>query len=567
MKILAPCLLVVSLACGGQPRASVDLVFENAVIWTGNEQSPRATTMAIRGDRIAAIGGEEILDGLDLKGADIVDAKGRFVVPGFIDTHVHFLSSSHGLSAVQLRDAATREEFVRRIGERAAALPAGTWILEGDWDHHLWGGELPQAQWIDAVSPDHPVFVGRLDGHMSLANSAAMRAAGISRQTPDVRGGVITRDAEGHPTGIFKDNAEELIRAKIPPPAPEENDRALIEGMRYVASQGVTSVHNMDLARPEIFDTYRRIRDRQITRFYIAVDLAAWQELAEIVATEGRGDEWLRIGVLKTMVDGSLGSHTAAFYEPYSDAPDDSGLFALSIDDLLEQALAADAAGLQLAIHAIGDRAVGELLDVFERIAHQNGPRDRRFRMEHAQHPTFEDIERFDDLGVIASMQPYHAIDDGRWAEKVIGPERIESTYAFRSLLDARARVAFGSDWSVAPASPLEGIYAAVTRRTLDGAHDELGWVPDQKISVAEALQAYTIDAAYAAFRRTSRARWRWASWLISWCSERTSSRSIRSRSRMCRSSRRMSEDRSRSRMCRSSRRMSEERGFSRRLV
>ncbi|MEM7352442.1 MAG: amidohydrolase [Acidobacteriota bacterium] len=499
MKTLAPLLALTLVACA-DPLPTADLVLSNAVIWTGDDTSPRATTLVVRGDRIAAIGGQEILAGFDLQSAEVIDAAGRFVTPGFIDTHVHFLSASRGLSAVQLRDAATREEFVQRIAQHAATLPAGSWILEGNWDHHQWGGELPMAEWIDAVTPDHPVYVSRLDGHMSLANSAAMRAAGISSQTKDVEGGVISRDSAGHPTGIFKDNAEQLIRAKIPPPSPEENDRALLAGMHHVAAQGVTSVHNMDLAQPEIFDTFRRIRDRQITRFYLAIDLADWQALAEIVAAQGRGDEWLRIGVLKTMVDGSLGSHTAAFHQPYTDTPEDSGLFALSLDELYEQALAADEAGLQLAIHAIGDRAIGELLDVFERVAEANGPRDRRFRMEHAQHPTFADIERFADLGVIASMQPYHAIDDGRWAEKVIGPERIESTYAFRALLDANARLAFGSDWSVAPPTPLEGIYAAVTRRTLDGANDDAGWVPAQRISVEEALRAYTLDAAYAAF-------------------------------------------------------------------
>ena len=495
--------LLITLGCADEapePRPTADLVIRNAVMWTANEAVPQASTMVIRADRIAAIGDETVLEGFDLESAEVIDAQGQFVVPGFIDSHVHFLSSSYGLSSVQLRDASTREEFARRIQEKAESLPKGQWILGGDWDHTLWGGELPQAAWIDQLIPDHPVCVGRLDGHMVLANSAAMELAGVDRTTPDVEGGTIVRDGDGNPTGIFKDNADLLIRSKIPEPTPEQNDAAFVEGMRYVASKGVTSVHNMDRTDTGIIDQYQRIKDRHITRFYLAVDLPYWQDLKHIVDTSGTGDKWLKIGVLKGMVDGSLGSHTAAFHEPYTDQPQDKGFFLLSREDLERQVLGADAAGLHLAVHAIGDRAISELLDVFELAIEKNGPRARRLRIEHAQHPRPDDIARFKALNVIASMQPYHAIDDGRWAEGVIGPERIRSTYAFRSFLDQGVKLAFGSDWSVAPPTPLEGIYAAVTRRTLDGANDPQGWVPEQKITVEEALRAYTLNGAYASF-------------------------------------------------------------------
>ncbi len=495
--------LLITLGCADEapePRPTADLVIRNAVMWTANEAVPQASTMVIRADRIAAIGNETVLEGFDLESAEVIDAQGQFVVPGFIDSHVHFLSSSYGLSSVQLRDASTREEFARRIQEKAESLPKGQWILGGDWDHTLWGGELPQAAWIDQLIPDHPVCVGRLDGHMVLANSAAMELAGVDRTTPDVEGGTIVRDGDGNPTGIFKDNADLLIRSKIPEPTPEQNDAAFVEGMRYVASKGVTSVHNMDRTDTGIIDQYQRIKDRHITRFYLAVDLPYWQDLKHIVDTSGTGDKWLKIGVLKGMVDGSLGSHTAAFHEPYTDQPQDKGFFLLSREDLERQVLGADAAGLHLAVHAIGDRAISELLDVFELAIEKNGPRARRLRIEHAQHPRPDDIARFKALNVIASMQPYHAIDDGRWAEGVIGPERIRSTYAFRSFLDQGVKLAFGSDWSVAPPTPLEGIYAAVTRRTLDGANDPQGWVPEQKITVEEALRAYTLNGAYASF-------------------------------------------------------------------
>jgi hypothetical protein len=239
------------------------------------------------------------------------------------------------------------------------------------------------------------------------------------------------------------------------------------------------------------------------TRIYACTPLEQWQRLANEVRDRGRGDEWLKIGGLKGFVDGSLGSHTAAFLEPFSDAPNDRGLLVNTAEDLEDWTAAADRAGLQVVVHAIGDRAIRLQLDVFERVAAANGPRDRRFRIEHAQHIAPQDIPRFAKLGVIASMQPYHAIDDGRWADRVIGRERSETTYAFRSLLDSGARLAFGSDWFVAPPTPMEGIYAAVTRRTLDGQHPD-GWVPRQKISVEEALRAYTIDAAYAAFSESS---------------------------------------------------------------
>ncbi|MEP5613316.1 MAG: amidohydrolase [Cyclobacteriaceae bacterium] len=497
-KILAfACHLIVLISCQTNQQEA-DLIITNADIWTGNDSQPRAKAMAILGDSIVALG-----DNMDAwKGGKtkIVDADGKFITPGFIDTHVHFLSGSYGLSSVKLRDAATPEEFTSRIGNYASTVAEGTWIMEGDWDHQLWGGELPRAEWVDPVTTNHPVFVTRLDGHISLANSKAMELAGVDANTPDVVGGEIVRDANGKPTGIFKDNAQGLIFKAVTPSSPEQNDEAIINGMNYMVSNGVTSVHNMDLgASTDIIDTYERIRDQQIIRFYMAVGLSNWTQLRDKVEEEGRGDKWLKIGVLKGMVDGALGSHTAAFFEPFADTPDDRGFFVIDEDSLNRWAMEADKANLQLAIHAIGDRAINTLLNVFEKVANENGPRDRRFRVEHAQHLAPNDISRFNELGVIASVQPYHAIDDGRWAEKVIGPERIKTTYAFKSLLDANTIVAFGSDWAVAPPTPLEGIYAAVTRQTLDGANPE-GWVPEEKVTVEQALRAYTVNGAYSSF-------------------------------------------------------------------
>lgn len=475
-----------------------DVVVHNATVWTGVRGAADAQALAVRGGRIVAVGADAEVNRQIGPRTRVVDGAGKLVVPGFIDSHVHFLSGGAALASVELRDARTRAEFVRRIRDYARTLPRGAWITEGNWDHSLWGGELPRKEWIDSVTPNNPVWVSRLDGHMALANSAALRAAGVTAATRDVEGGEIVRGAGREPTGILKDNALELVERAVPPPTPEQHDRALDAAMRYVAERGVTSVDHMggwgDLA------AFRRARaaGRLRTRISAAVPLDSWARLRDTVAVAGRGDEWLRIGGLKGFVDGSLGSHTAAMHQPFADAPG-TGLLVTPPDSLYAWTSAADRAGLQVMVHAIGDRANSLILDIYERVARENGARDRRFRVEHAQHIRPQDVARFGALGVIPSMQPYHTIDDGRWAEAVIGPERSRTTYPFRTLLDTGARLAFGSDWFVAPPTPLEGIYAAVTRRTLDDRHPG-GWVPEQKITVEEAMRAYTADAAYAAF-------------------------------------------------------------------
>jgi predicted amidohydrolase YtcJ len=480
--------------------SSCTLAVVNARAWTGTRDRPWADAVAVSGDRITAVGSSAAIRKLTGPDTHVVDAHGALLLPGFIDAHVHFLEGGLQLSGVQLRDAGTRAEFVARIREFGERLPAGSWITGGNWDHTLWGGELPQRGWIDPVTSDMPVWIQRLDGHMGLANSVALRAANITRDTPEPDGGTIVRDAAGEPTGILKDNAMELMARAVPDPGPALYDRALDAAMRYVAEQGVTSVHHMgtwaDLAVFERAHAAGRLR----TRIAVAVPLATWEKLRDTVRAQGRGDEWLRIGGLKGFVDGSLGSHTAAMLEPFTDSPGDTGLLVNTPEDLYAWTSGADRAGLQVVMHAIGDRAIRVHLDICDRVSRENGPADRRFRIEHAQHIAPDDIPGFARLQVIASMQPWHAIDDGRWAETVIGAARCRTTYAFRSLLDAGARLAFGSDWFVAPATPLEGIYAAVTRRTLDGAHPD-GWVPEEKITVEEALRAYTIGAAYASFQ------------------------------------------------------------------
>jgi len=481
------------MGCAG----SADLLLVDGRIWTGT--GAVVSAVAVRDGRVVAAGANEEVERWAGPRTERIALGGRLVVPGLMDSHTHFLEGGFELAGVQLRDAATPAEFARRIGAFAARHP-GEWMTGGTWDHELWGGELPRRDWIDSLTGETPVFVSRLDGHMALANSRALALAGVTAATPDPPGGTIVRDAAGSPTGVLKDEAMGLVARAVPARTELELDRALDAAVRHAVERGVT--HVTDMGSWAGLETYRRAAaaGRLPIRVYAAVPIATWERMARYAARHGRGDEQLAWGAVKGFVDGSLGSTTAWFYEPYADAPETTGLMVTDTAALRRQILDAHAAGLHVVIHAIGDRANDWLLDVFAAARAAGPDADPRFRVEHAQHLTRTAIARFAAEGVIASMQPYHAIDDGRWAGKRIGPDRIRTTYAFRDLLDAGATVALGSDWTVAPLDPLYGIYAAVTRRTLDGAHPD-GWVPEQRITVDEALRGYTRDAAHAARR------------------------------------------------------------------
>lgn len=484
---------------------SADLVILNATVRTMDTNRPAAQAVAVQANRIVAIGTSDEVRQLVGPKTRVIEANERLVLPGFNDAHVHFLSGGFQLSAVDLRDAGTPAEFVGRIETFAARLPAGRWITGGDWDHESWpGAPLPTRALVDPVTKDIPVFISRLDGHMALANSAAIKLAGVTRETPDPPGGLIVREpVTREPTGIFKDAAMGLISRVIPPPTRPEKLAAARAATDHAARLGVTSVQ--DMSGNDDTGVYQELAQRGElkTRIYAFWPLPDWEKLAAVGVRAAFGDPWLRIGGLKGFSDGSLGSTTAWFFDPYLDAPDTRGL---ATDEMLPEGLmrkrvqAADGAGMQVAIHAIGDRANHEVLRIFEEVAAASDRRDRRFRVEHAQHLRAEDVGRFVRTRVIASMQPYHCADDGRWAEKRIGPDRARTTYAFRSLLDSGAVLAFGSDWTVAPLNPLLGIAAATTRRTLDGKHPG-GWVPEQKITVEEAVRAYTVGAACAEFQ------------------------------------------------------------------
>ena len=494
------CVVVLALlgACGSR----ADIVIEGGPVWTGlSTGRGQPGVVAIAGGRILAIGDSAQIARYVGSRTQVLQAHGGLIMPGLADGHTHFIAGGFQLASVNLRDAATPQEFVRRLREYASHLTPGEWILGGDWDHTLWrGAPLPHHEWIDSVTPNNPVFISRLDGHMALANAAAMRAAKITSATRDPVGGEIPRDARGEPIGIFKDNAEGLIDAAIPAPSVEQEDSALSRALVHAASLGVTATGNMSASWANLA-AYKRMEHagRMTLRVSLYLPLEDWRTVADSVRQHGAGDDWVRIGGVKGYMDGSAGSRTAFFFEPFSDSAGYRGLMRQPESDIRAWVGAADSAGLQIAVHAIGDRANAIILAIYDSVARAHGPRDRRLRVEHAQHLRPQEIPLFGARRVVPSMQPYHAIDDGRWVEQRIGPERIKTTYAFRTLLDTDAPLAFGSDWTVAPLNPMLGVYAAVTRRTLDGKNPN-GWVPDQKITVGEALRAYTHGNAWATF-------------------------------------------------------------------
>lgn len=490
-----------ALLCGPVFAATgrLDIALVNARVWTGDGRRG-VDAIGIVGNRIAALGAVAVRAASG-RGTRVIDCRGAFVMPAFIDGHTHFLRGATFLAQPVFLDVTSRAEFVDRIGRAVRQLPAGQWLTGGPWDEQRWGGELPNKAWVDAVSPDVPIAIPRTDLHSLFLNSAALKAAGITRDTPDVPGGVIERDVRGEPTGVLKDNARAAVLAAIPPRTDAMTDRLLRGGIHHALSKGVAQVHNTEVDW-SVQDAARRLRRSGETglRFYSFVPLADWERMAALVKAEGRGDDWVRWGGLKCVSDGSLGARTARFHEAYVDAHDQRGVWTTPVENMRTWIPAADAAGLHLATHAIGDEANDVVLQIYADTARRNGARDRRFRIEHAQHLSPGAVAKMAAGRVIASVQPYHAIDDGRWAVKRIGEERLSRTYAFRSLIDAGVTTCFGSDWPVAPIDPLTGIDAAVARHTIDGRNPG-GWHPEQRVSVEAALTAYTRAAAYAGFQ------------------------------------------------------------------
>jgi predicted amidohydrolase YtcJ len=483
------------------PRPPADLVILHGHVYTVDPRQPKAEAVAVVGDRIVAVGSDQEIHQRIGPATRTIDAHGHTVMPGFIDSHVHFVDGGASLSSVQLKDASTPEEFTARIGAYARTLSPGEWVLEGEWDNDRWGGQLPTREWIDRVTPRNPVFIERYDGHMALANSLALKLAGVTRETKAPEGGEIVRDAAGKPTGVLKDAAMDLVDHAVPP-STERLRRSVLAALDEARRDGVTSVDDISLA-PHVRMYQQLLGEGKLTaRIYCITPMPDWQSLANEGIRANFGNDWIRMGAVKGFADGSIGSRTALMFDPYTDQPGNRGLMNQMMfpeGNMLRMALGADKAGLQIAVHAIGDRANRIMLDVYAQVEKEDGPRDRRLRIEHAQHLRPQDLDAFASLHVIASVQPYHAIDDGRWVEARIGHERARTSYAYGMLLEHGVRLALGTDWPVAPLNPLLTVYAAVTRATLDGKHPG-GWFPENKLTLEQTIYGYTMGSAYAQF-------------------------------------------------------------------
>jgi len=496
---------IIAVCANAQPKPSATLIITNAAVYTVDKQHPTAEAVAVIGDRVVAVGSSTEIDLWRGPETKVIDVGRKLVLPGFNDAHLHFMQGGAQLDQVQLTDAASPQDFTKRIAAQVKKTPKGEWILGGRWDETKWPKqELPTKELVDAVTGATPIFVERYDGHEALANSAAMKLAGVDAKTADVPGGVIVRDASGNPTGVFKDAAQELIYKTVPPMSHEQRIRVARRALQYAASLGVTSAQHMN---PEFADVaaYSQLAENGelTTRIYAAPMETDWRDQAKVGIRHAWGSSYLRLGAVKGYADGSLGSRTAYMFEPFADDPGNTGLLSDEMHPpsaMRERLMGADAAGLQIRVHAIGDRAISMMLDIFSDIEKEHGYHDQRFAIEHAQHMAQKDFERFAKLHVIASMQPYHAIDDGRWAEKRLGHDRARYSYAWRTFLDHGVTLAFGTDWPVAPLDPIVGLYAAVTRATLDGKNPG-GWIPEEKITLPEAVEAYTMGSAFTEFQ------------------------------------------------------------------
>ena len=481
-----------------------DLIVVNAKVWTGNPLQPEATAFVVKDGRFVFVGNDADAGKWRGPQTQVIDGGGDRIIPGMIDSHLHLIGGGFQLSRINLRDVTGPSAFVEAVDQRVRRLRPGEWLLGGRWSTDSWVGPvMPSKEWIDPVTPENPVLLDRMDGHGALANSVALRIAGIdAKGPPDPPGGRIERDSEtGEPTGILKESAINLVSRHVPPPTAEQEIEALWAAMNRLNGYGITTVHTMsawnELATLDAARAAGRLHLR--IRQYVSED--DWMQYLDR-ARQHKNDDWVRVCGFKQFMDGSLGSRTAYMAAPFADNPADKpdwrgllGEVMATEGSLQRMCNAADSAGLSPAIHAIGDQANHMVLDIYEQTQRTNGPSaGRRMRVEHAQHLLPGDIPRFASLGVVASMQPLHKADDARYAEKAIGPERCQTSYAFRSLLDSGAHVAFGSDWPVVSPSPFLGMHSAVTGKTLDGKT----FMPEQSITVEEALRAYTSGGAYA---------------------------------------------------------------------
>ena len=488
----------------GEKTTRADTIFLHGDIYTGIA-GQRAQAIAVRGDRIAAIGSDAAIRKLKGKRTQVVDLGGHFVMPGFNDAHVHLANAGFEKLHVELAGVRSLAQMLERIATSAKATPAGDWLTGRGWDETLWPGQkLPTRQDLEPVTGDHPAIFTRVDGHISVANSAALKFAGITRSTPDPPGGKIDRGPQGEPTGILRETVKDDLLAKLPPPSPAQRRRGLELALADAARWGITSAQ--DNSAWEDFLVLEDLeREGKLT-----LRIAEWLPFnASLDLLQGhrshhtQSDNMLRTTMLKGFMDGSLGSRTAAMLAPYADDPGNTGISRYEQGKLNQMSVERVLAGFQLGFHAIGDRAVQMALDAFtaaERDAREHGESPAsgfRFRVEHAQVTSPEQVKRFKELGTIASMQPTHLLTDMRWAETRLGKERARHSYAWKEFLDAGVPLAFGTDYPVEPITPFRGLYAAVTRRSEDGKHE---YFPGEKLTIDQAIAAYTSGAAYAEF-------------------------------------------------------------------
>ncbi len=482
-------------------------VFINGKIFTVDELNPLAEAVVINESRIIYAGDNKSAQAMIDSETKVIDLEGNLMLPGFIDNHTHFIDGGFYLLELDLQTAKSTSDF-KQILRKYVEKNKGKWITGGNWNHEEWETkQLPSKEMIDYFTDGTPVFIERLDKHIALANSYALKLAGITKDTPCPEGGSILKDSiTGEPTGILKDNAMPLVYSVIPKRNELEIKDAALAALNEAKKNGVTGIH--DITMPEHLPVYRNLlqENKLSCRIFSRMPLKDYHHFNTQKIQHELDPAKLKTGSVKAFADGSLGAGTAWFFEPYLNEENNYGLpmDVVTNGNLEKWSIEADKNKLQLSIHAIGDRANSFVLDLFEKITNTNQRWDRRFRIEHAQHLREHDIKRFPELGVIASVQPHHLIDDGSWAEKKIGSKRLNGTYPFKSLLDEKAKLCFGSDWPVAPLKPLMGIYAAVTRSTLDGSHPD-GWIPGQKISVEDAIKCYTINNAYASFEENEK--------------------------------------------------------------
>ena len=514
MRRAPVCAALVALACAsspGRPPPAAELVVRGGRVFVA--KGKQSTALAVRGDRVAALGDEaERLIGPSTR---VVDLRGRLVTPGMNDAHCHLGAGGLSMLEVDLRGATSLRDIESRVRTAAQKAAPGEWITGRGWDQtrlraaELGAGGWPTKEALDRASPEHPVYLRRVDGHTGWVSSRALQVAGIDARTADPPGGEIVRDAHGAPTGILKENAQDLVARVVPPPSADRLRRGIVAALDLASRTGVTSVQTE--ITPSGLDVYRALRaeNRLTVRVYgwFPLTLDVVRELEGRGVRAASGDAWLRTGLVKAYADGTLGSRTAYMLEPYTDDPSTRGIQRIAPAEMDALVLAADRAGLQVAVHAIGDAANREVLDAIERAQAKTGHRDARHRVEHAQVLDAADIPRFARLGAIASMQPTHATSDMRWAEDRIGHARaVEGAYAWRKLLDAGARVAFGTDFAVEPLDPVEGLYSAVTRQSREKPGTPPGgWLPSQRLSMEEAISLYTEASAYAEFQEEAK--------------------------------------------------------------